>query len=601
MKLHHNKIIKSKTGYTVLILALISFSTLFCQTKNETVLQVNGREIGIDEFSSRLNSVPIADNLYSVDELKENILCTLIAETVFSLEAASNNIGEMPRMKLFIDEYHKEALYEKWMDAEVKSQIKITPEEMKAAYKKLIEKRIVEYWTAPNEKEAKKTVLDIKNNKAREADGVKELAYAESLENIEDAVYSLKGTEVSKPIKVDDEYYIFRLKKTEPHPNYSKENFIYWQPVLDKLIRNRKELSVVSEKLSALMKDKGFSVNKDAYKFIVSELDAVIYKNGELKAPQPEAIQQEIAFKKLSSEDQQNVPLIFLKNGKTISVGEFWKELIVSPYPMNYKNPDDLRKGLMEIIQRTILMDNISDAAVKKGYESSYYVNYQTDMWKNNLLAFAFINEVTKSIHLDEKRLVSFYDTTKYDYVEPEKRRIIPLIVKDKSLAEELSGRIKNGEDIAVLAKKYSLNKTTINDNVPGIFITEDYWGGLGKNIFKMRVGEIKGPVFLEDSSYAIVKLLEIQKAAVLKYDEVKDKVYSKLLDNELQQKLADHLKTVIKKYKITINRAALKKVEYAGGNLSVKKTHFPLRNAAPSFPLFGHDAKWYTEGVVSK
>ena len=316
MKLHHNKIIKSKTGYTVLILALISFSTLFCQTKNETVLQVNGREIGIDEFSSRLNSVPIADNLYSVDELKENILCTLIAETVFSLEAASNNIGEMPRMKLFIDEYHKEALYEKWMDAEVKSQIKITPEEMKAAYKKLIEKRIVEYWTAPNEKEAKKTVLDIKNNKAREADGVKELAYAESLENIEDAVYSLKGTEVSKPIKVDDEYYIFRLKKTEPHPNYSKENFIYWQPVLDKLIRNRKELSVVSEKLSALMKDKGFSVNKDAYKFIVSELDAVIYKNGELKAPQPEAIQQEIAFKKLSSEDQQNVPLIFLKKRK---------------------------------------------------------------------------------------------------------------------------------------------------------------------------------------------------------------------------------------------------------------------------------------------
>ncbi len=96
----------------------------------------------------------------------------------------------------------------------------------------------------------------------------------------------------------------------------------------------------------------------------------------------------------------------------------------------------------------------------------------------------------------------------------------------------------------------------------------------------------------------AVQDTIKVKPAAPYRFDEIRDGLYVVLQDRHLQQKLEELLLHVVKQYDITINRAALRQVKYLGGNLAVKKAHFPLRNAVPGFRLFDPKAKWYQEGV---
>ena len=70
------------------------------------------------------------------------------------------------------------------------------------------------------------------------------------------------------------------------------------------------------------------------------------------------------------------------------------------------------------------------------------------------------------------------------------------------------------------------------------------------------------------------------------------DEISSALQDQKLQQELNDILLQKIKNYNVKIYWAELNNVHYYGGNMGVEKTHFPLRNAIPSFPFFNHNAE---------
>ncbi|MGD8781274.1 MAG: hypothetical protein PVH88_20205 [Ignavibacteria bacterium] len=96
-------------------------------------------------------------------------------------------------------------------------------------------------------------------------------------------------------------------------------------------------------------------------------------------------------------------------------------------------------------------------------------------------------------------------------------------------------------------------------------------------------------------------RLNNIPQTLKLPVNELKENLAATLIaetvfsiDKRLQNKLNTFLSDVIGNYEIEINRDALEKVEYFGGNMGVKKTHFPLRSAVPMFLIFDHNAKWY-------
>ncbi|MDP4197909.1 MAG: peptidylprolyl isomerase, partial [Bacteroidota bacterium] len=196
--------------------------------------------------------------------------------------------------------------------------------------------------------------------------------------------------------------------------------------------------------------------------------------------------------------------------------------------------------------------------------------------------------------------LLQRYEQVKDKNLKPEMRRIIPLFVKDRKLADDLLQQIRSGADITDLAAKYSENKMGLNKTDPGVYIKKDYWGEVGKEAFNLKVGQNSNVIVTNDTGFAIIKLVAIQGAAPYKYEEVRSQIEEVMKSETLQQQLNGLLQKTAKNYKVKIYRDAVKKVEYMGGNMGIKKTHFPLRNFVPTMPLFDHNAKWYKE-IVSK
>lgn len=576
-------------------------SVLFAQNVNNVpVIQVNDKIIRQQEFADRLNGLPQIGG-YSADEVKENLICTLIAESILSFEASKNKLDKTDHVRTLSDQYSNEALYEQWMDSEVRNPVRVSNDELKNAYKRFRQERIVEYWTSPSIAEARKISESVsKGLDTKDQPQLKKIDYGQSLESVEELVYNLKEGGVSKPILVDNLYYVFKLVKSSPHPKYSQQTFPYWIPTIEKIIRDRKEDAVLDKKFAQLMADKDFSIKKDAYNFLLEQLYPVIYDKNELKYKQPEQIQTQLLAKEIRSENMFDRPLVIFKQGNQWTVKDFWQKLSVSPFPLNYKDPEDLKAGLVDLIRRTILFESVNGDARKKQYQNSDYVKNQSAMWNDNLLAKALMSSYEKNINVSESDLLQRYEQVKDKNLKPEMRRIIPLFVKDRKLADDLLQQIRSGADITDLAVKYSENKMGLSKTDPGVYIKKDYWGEVGKEAFNLKVGQNSNVIVTNDTGFAIIKLVAIQGAAPYKYEEVRSQIEEVMKSETLQQQLNGLLQKTAKNYKVKINRDAVKKVEYMGGNMGIKKTHFPLRNFVPTMPLFDHNAKWYKE-IVSK
>ncbi|RJP66696.1 MAG: peptidyl-prolyl cis-trans isomerase [Ignavibacteriales bacterium] len=580
----------------IVFLSFIS-STLYClpQQGDGIVISINDRKISLREFQSRLNDIPLITDK-PLPELKEDLACTLIAEAILAFEAGKESPDKTGKAKMIIDQYWKEALYEEWMNSEIRKKITITDEEIISAYDKLKEQRLVEYWKVNSPDEADLLIAEIQNGKSILINSeTKLLEYAESLEEVEDAVYNLQIGETSKPVLVDSLYYIFRLKKKIPHPDYPQNDMQYWKGVIENRIRERKERKMLDDALLILMKEKDFTVNRDSYNYLYEQLVPIVYKIDKREAEEPEIIQNEINIKLTSGENKFNQPLLKFKDGNSWTTSDFWKMLAVSPYPLNYKNPDDFRIGLMDVIKKTVLLNSVAEDAHKKNYDNSDYVKSETEMWKTNFLASELINNYRVSIKITNEELTSRYDSLKGNYIKPEMRRIIPIITKNKKLAEEIYKRIIDGEDFISLAEKSGQNINMIDKDTPGIFITGNEWGIIGKTVFGMSVGKISGIIKADDSTYSIVKLMEIREASPFLFEEIRDRLQADYENSILQREINKLLEAKAGNYKISINRNNMAKAEYSGGSMLVKKTHFPLRNAVPSFPLFNHKVKWYS------
>ncbi|MBI9071106.1 MAG: peptidyl-prolyl cis-trans isomerase [Melioribacteraceae bacterium] len=591
------KLLRKKT-------TILNFSILLClilitscaDKDSDTVIKIDDRKISFEEFQSRLNSIPQTLKL-PIHELKQNLTATLIAETVFSCEAQKEKLDTLKRVSLLAEEYKNEALYEEWMNKEVRAKINVSEKEILDAYPKFVEKRSVNFWTVKSLAESEKLRKGLlKGNKLDIQPQFKEIEYSVSLPEIENAVYNLKSGEISDPILVDSLYYIFKLVTKEPVAEFKKYSRNELLPEVEKRVRERKEKYSVDQKISSLMNDRSFSINKQAYNFLLQQLYPVIYNRNGLKYKNPESIQYELLVSEIRKENSFKQTLITFDDNSNWTVEDCWEMISVSPYPLNYENPNDLEKGLFDVLKRIILLNSVSQDALQREYNNTGYVKQQSAMWQTNILAQSYISKAREEIFIEDERLIQIYDSTKYDFMQPEKFKIIPLIVKDKKLSNKLYKRIIAGTDIVKITKQYSLNKLAVNSKEPGLYITRNMWGKIGEALVNMKPGDISKPIENKDGTFAIVKLLEIKRPAPFEFEKIKDKVYSLAVDKQLQNRLNNYLREVIANYKISIDQKLIDKIEYFGGNMGIKKTHFPIRSSVPMFPFFDHKAKWYRD-----
>ena len=228
-----------------------------------------------------------------------------------------------------------------------------------------------------------------------------------------------------------------------------------------------------------------------------------------------------------------------------------------------YKNPQAKQQYLQSWLAQEVLYRQALEDELAKKPEAKKLINQLT---RGALSQLLMNNELASKIHITETDLQTFYSANKDSYVEPAKAKISHILVDDEQQAEELIGRIKDGEDFSELAKQLTKDEDTKQDGgkidsevqkgsfVPGI---GDY-GELNEKIFSANAPRVLDEPFKTEKGFEIIKVETTTPERQKSLDEVRQQVMSTLANQKRQDVQRDYIEQVMDKYNVIVHTSVL-------------------------------------------
>lgn len=118
------------------------------------------------------------------------------------------------------------------------------------------------------------------------------------------------------------------------------------------------------------------------------------------------------------------------------------------------------------------------------------------DEIKQQLAVSLLFEKVTRDVTVSGDELRESFPDFRDRLGEPEKRRLLNIVVTSQDQAKKLVGRLEDGAGFADLARRYSVDGSTRDDGGDlGAVAHAQLEDGYGKAAFAARAGEVYGPV----------------------------------------------------------------------------------------------------------
>jgi peptidyl-prolyl cis-trans isomerase C len=213
----------------------------------------------------------------------------------------------------------------------------------------------------------------------------------------------------------------------------------------------------------------------------------------------------------------------------------------------------------------------ISNLAKEKGFDKTAEVRDQVDFFKDNYLATLYLkHEILSKINIPDEDLKKYYEGHKDEFKTPEMVKVRHILVKvdesapekDKKAArkkaEGILKRIKAGEDFAKLAAEVSDDPgSKENGGEIGFFPKGRMVKSFEDAAFALKPGEVSGLVKTQ-YGYHIIKLEEKKPAGVQTFDEVKENIRQKLVQDQTKSDVVAFIEKAMKDAKVEIHPEAL-------------------------------------------
>jgi len=170
---------------------------------------------------------------------------------------------------------------------------------------------------------------------------------------------------------------------------------------------------------------------------------------------------------------------------------------------------------------------------------------------------------VTKKINITDSAVKSYYDSNRSTYKRPKQFKASHILIKiDPSAnkeerlvldnkATELAKRAKSGEDFFNLAYYNSDDRSKYVGGDLGYFHEGQTVPEFEEALNKLKPGEISNPV-KSMFGWHIIKLVEVNEARQLEFDEVKDKIRTQLEKTQKEKLYSEWMDQLKAKYTVT-------------------------------------------------
>jgi peptidyl-prolyl cis-trans isomerase C len=250
---------------------------------------------------------------------------------------------------------------------------------------------------------------------------------------------------------------------------------------------------------------------------------------------------------------------------KKITVSDFNRFLSSYP-PAQQKFLQENPKNKQVLLRRMVQVLTLSDIARAKGMEKDPRIKQQIDYYTNEILAQELLKQELAKIDVTDEDLKTYYTANKKSFEVPEMVHARHILIKvdarasaeekqkAREKAEDVLKKIKAGGDFAQLAEEYS--------DDPGSKAKGGDLGFFGRGrmvqpfedaAFSLKPGEVSGLVETQ-FGFHIIKVEEKKAAGVEPFEEAKEEVRQRVLDEMGKVKTKNFVEDAMKDAKAEIH-----------------------------------------------
>lgn len=355
----------------------------------------------------------------------------------------------------------------------------------------------------------------------------------------EEAAFSLKPGEVSKPVQTRFGWHLIKLhekRKLEDRPSYEDDK----ERISQQLARQNSEELVNHAQafIEELRQARDIQMDTTRLEQLVKKLQGRITT--------PDVIS-------MLTEQEQNEVVATLDGGAIELTLDEMRDA-VNQMIGRIRQLNDVQQ-MYDIIDGYIAQHYLlPDAARAAGcFEDEAVLNAAREAADRSIYQIVQQNIVSNRVEPTEEQLRAYFEEHSEKYMIDAQYTLIECLLDDKETATDIFRRANQGENLRDLANKYT-KRVTVKDGVFGP-IRRTQHGAIGRLASESEIGKLVGPVRVAND-WSVFKVISKEEPKLDEYENVKARVRNDLrikLRTELDQAWMDSLKQSID-YSINLN-----------------------------------------------
>lgn len=577
------------------------------QSKNEVVAKIGDVSISKKEFKKRFefSPNPRRDKNFDSTLTKLDFLKTLIAEKLLAKNAIEKDLDKTEEFisayKHIRNLYLRDALYQK----EVKEKISVPDSEFAKGKRKILKTLFAKFIFSDDEKEILTIYNSLKTGASfdsilvtrpenKEQKNAEEITFGKLNEKIEDEVFNLKVGEISKPLELNEGWYIFKVY------SFTRKGILDENDLrkIERVVTERWENKTYENFYKNFFKNTTINADRKLFnrlyeevkKFVHANEKYFIKKNGKYSLYQPEIDHIENNF------SQEELNSVFVKFSiEPIKLKDFLTNLKIDGFEFIKIDDKHIHSRLNSTVFIFIQNELLAREALKRKYDQLPDVAFDLKLWKDNFLSNLNMKQIFKTVNVSDEEAYNFFAKNNKIIPQPEQIKIAEILTNNLDVVKTIFDELDKGTDFKKLVEKYSIRDSLKQSGGEYDYVPSNKEGEIWKAASNMKVGEVYGPI-KTDEGYSIIKLLnrkESKQERFETFDQAKEEIKNILRTEKMYKKLEDVTAKLAIENKIELNENVLKSIKVNTINMIVYK-RFGFGGqylAAPYQPNF---SSWY-------
>ncbi len=486
--------------------------------------------------------------------IDEELLITAALQRGYHEDAAGKHEHERLALQELLNAFNREMIV---------AQVRVGEEELRQLYVRLHTRVKARHLYAPTRAQADSLYRALQNGASfnalaaatfkdpvlRNSGGLLDYFTVDEMEpRFEEAAYTLKIGEISKPVRTTDGYSIIRVEQRQlTKPLLTETEYAQHRDKLRGYWLRRKAEAAAEAFTDSMRTALRVSFNEDTFADLFAHL-------------QNDARQQIFIEKQNNAgpDDLAEKELVRSANGAW-NVAQFRAAArFTSEKQQDWiRTKEHFADFIAGLVIRAHVLEQAKAAKLEQRTEYHAKVAEKFDAY----LLTRMEDAIAAEMKVPEDSLRHYFNQDPQRFAAPPQVHLREIVLRDSTLAMKLAQRLKGGAAFADLAEQYSVRRrTAMQGGDLGWLTPQDLgkWSGLA---FTLRPGERRGPVQM-DSMFVLLECLGQKPSQPRSFEEARDEVETTVRQMQLQNTRRDFINRVRQNVSVTTYAERLQTVQ---------------------------------------